>query len=82
MEQIDDGRDGLVAQGCHLEMAVKHTGHLLIPLENVACMSGDLSAVRLIIYSYQLPQNTPKHHPFTRLSDKNALLLLCLWYAT
>ncbi len=45
---MDDGRDGLVARGCHPAMAVKLTGHLLMPLENVACKSGDFSAVRLI----------------------------------
>ena len=48
MEQMNDGRDGFAIRGCSV-MAVKLTGHLLIPLdENVACNSGDLSAVRLI----------------------------------
>jgi hypothetical protein len=32
MEQMDDGRDGLVVQRCHLAMAVKLTGPFLYPL--------------------------------------------------
>ena len=46
---MNDGRDGFAVRGCHPVMAVKLTGHLLIPLdENVNCNSGNLSAVRLI----------------------------------
>ena len=51
MEQIADGGDGLVVRGCHpaiMEVKLTVTGDLLIPLENVACKSGDLLAVRLI----------------------------------
>ena len=50
-EQIDDGRDGLVVLGCHQGMAVKLTGDLPIPLGKAGYKSGDLLAVRLIIYN-------------------------------
>jgi hypothetical protein len=42
MEQIDDGRDGLVVTGCHHVVAVRLSGDLPIPLGKVACKSGDL----------------------------------------
>ena len=37
MEQIDNGRDGLVVIGFHQAMAVKLTGDLHTPLGKVTC---------------------------------------------